>query len=117
MHKVQKGRESTSSTRKSARTDIAARVTKSALGSDSELQQKLEQAETARREAKTRAERAEDGSTRMEDRLQLAKIEVSKWLEDKDNLIKKLHRQLVLYARPSMAEDLASIRLRLSTCV
>ena len=46
------------------------------LGSDSELQQKLEQAVTSRKEAEDRAELAEDRSRRMEERLQLAKTTV-----------------------------------------
>ena len=30
----------------------------------------------------------------MEHKIRLAKIEVGKWLKDKDSVIKKLHRQL-----------------------
>ena len=58
------------------------------LGFDQELQQKLQEAKAARAEA------TETRSKNIEDQLQLAKPEVGKWLEAKDDLIQKLHRQL-----------------------
>ena len=57
------------------------------LESDPELQQKLEQAETTHKEAEARADKGETRSKKIEDRLQLAKAEVGKWLDAKDNLI------------------------------
>ena len=65
------------------------------LESDPELQQKLEQAETTRKEMEARAEKAENKSKRIEEQLQLAKTEVGKWINGKDNLIQQLHQQLV----------------------
>ena len=55
----------------------------------------MEQAEKARSEVEIRAEKAEATSREMEDQLQSAKIEADKCLEEKDNLIQDLHRQLV----------------------
>ena len=60
------------------------------LGCDQELQQKLQQAEAALKESAARAEAAETRSKNLEDRLQLAKTEVGKWLNAKDDLIQKL---------------------------
>ena len=85
---------STSPTRKAREQFLQQESTSRPLGADPELQQKLEQAETTRREAKALAERAKNKSRIIEDRLQVAKIEVGKWLDAKDNLIQKLRRQL-----------------------
>ena len=68
--------------------------TSRALGSDSEMEQKLEQAETTCREAGAQAKKSETRSRRIEDWLQLAKKEVGKCLDAKDSLIQKLRRQL-----------------------
>ena len=63
-------------------------------GSDPKQQQKLEEAEKARREAENRADKAESTNRELEAQLQLAKTEAEKCLEVKDNLIQDLRRQL-----------------------
>ena len=57
---------------------------------DQELQQKLQQAKATLKEAEVRAEKAKTGSKKIEDRLQLAKMEVGKWLDIKDDLIQQM---------------------------
>ena len=61
------------------------------MGSDSLLQQKLEQADIARKEAETQIEQAKDRCRRMEERLQLAKQAVGNWMKNKNSEIQKLH--------------------------
>ena len=65
------------------------------FGSDPELQQKLDQAKTTRKEVEHRTEEIEARSKKIEDQLQLPKIEVGKWLEAKDNLNQQLCQQLI----------------------
>ena len=63
-------------------------------GSDPELQQKLEKAEQAQREAEIRVEKAESRNRELEAQLQSAKTHADKCLEEKDSSIQDLHRQL-----------------------
>ena len=78
---------STRSTPGNKRTNVVARVSKQTLRADPELQQNLKQVETTCKQAEARAEKSETRSKKIEDRLQLAKAEVGKWLDAKDNLI------------------------------
>ena len=64
------------------------------LEADQELQQKLQQVEAAFKAAEARAEKAEIRSKKLEDRIQLAKTEIGKWLDAKDELIQQLRRKL-----------------------
>ena len=86
--------QSTSSTRKSERTDIAVGIRKPTFGVGFRTATKVGASRNNTREVETQAQRAEDRSRRMENRLQLAKTEINKWLDGKDNLIQKLRRQL-----------------------
>ena len=62
------------------------------LVSDPQLQQKLEEAEKAKREAKIRAEKAESKNRELEAQLQSAKTEAEKCLTEKDILLQNLHQ-------------------------
>ena len=62
--------------------------------SDSKLQQKLEETEKAKRDTEIRADRAESRNRESAAQLQPAKAEADKDLEEKNNLIQALHRQL-----------------------
>ena len=62
--------------------------------SDLELQQKLEETEKAKRDTEIRADRAESRNRESAAQLQPAKAEADKDLEEKNNLIQALHRQL-----------------------
>mgnify|MGYP006957855544 CR=1 FL=1 len=64
------------------------------LEADQEWQQKLQQVEAAFKAAEARAEKAEIRSKKLEDRIQLAKTEIGKWLDAKDELIQQLRRKL-----------------------
>ena len=62
--------------------------------SDPELQQKLSEAEKAKQDEATRADKAESRNKELEEQLQSAKAEACKCLEEKESLIQDLQRQL-----------------------
>ena len=64
------------------------------MEADQELQQKLQQVAATLKVAEARAKTTKTRSKKIEDRLQLAKTEVDKWLDAKDDLIQRLRQQL-----------------------
>ena len=62
--------------------------------SDQQLQQRLQEAKTEAHSAITRVEQAETTAKKLEERIILAKTEINKWLDAKDNAIQWLKRQL-----------------------
>ena len=62
--------------------------------SESELQQKLSDAEKAQQAEATRANKAESRNKELEEQLQSAKTEACKCLKEKENLIQDLQKQL-----------------------